>query len=219
MRKAKLPIAYSEGFSPHPRVSFPDALPLGYASTGEYAELAFTAPLALDAGVAALNEAFPEGLDVLAAFEVTAGAPRLSRWLQASLWEMAYPAGSDALALAVAVDGMQCADRLPVGRERKGETIEIDLRPALCHATCEGTTIAVVLHHVDVPVRPSEVHAALRDHYPSDGPHRGASMPEPTLVTRVAQGTATRTGLAEALTGAEVPLAPSARTPERTTTP
>ena len=45
LRRAELPIAYSEGFSPHPKVSFPDALPVGYASTGEYAELTFAAEI------------------------------------------------------------------------------------------------------------------------------------------------------------------------------
>ena len=49
LRKADLPIGYSEGFTPHPKVSFPDALALGYASTGEYVELTFEVPV--DVGV------------------------------------------------------------------------------------------------------------------------------------------------------------------------
>jgi hypothetical protein len=44
LRRVDLPIAYSEGFTPHAKVSFPDALPVGYGSTGEYAELTFAAP-------------------------------------------------------------------------------------------------------------------------------------------------------------------------------
>src|SRR5690606_15725343 len=67
LRLADLPIAYSEGCSPHPKVSFPDALPLGYASTGEYAELTFAAPVVLDTAVKALNAAFPAGLEILLA--------------------------------------------------------------------------------------------------------------------------------------------------------
>ena len=88
LRKADLPIAYSEGFSPHPKVSFPDALPLGYASSGEYAELTFAAPVALDDAVAALNAALPDGLAVLAATEVAEGTTRLSKWLAASVWDL-----------------------------------------------------------------------------------------------------------------------------------
>ena len=48
IRRAALPIASSEGFTPHARVSFPDALPVGVASTGEYAELTFAAPIRAD---------------------------------------------------------------------------------------------------------------------------------------------------------------------------
>lgn len=219
MRQAGLPIAYSEGFSPHPRISFPDALPLGYASTGEYAELTFTAPVGVEQVVRALDAAFPAGMRVLAATPVGEGAPRLSRWLRASLWELTYPATLDAGALAAAAGGLVAAERLPVGRERKGETTEVDLRPALHQISTEGTTVRVVLHHVEPPVRPSEVHLALLDHHPTDAPHAAAALPEPTLVTRVAQGTASDEGLAEALTGQDLPVAHRARTRERTTSP
>lgn len=220
LRKARLPIAYSEGFSPHPKVSFPDALPLGYASTGEYAELTFAAPVDLDVAMAALDAAFPDGLRVLTAVEVADGAPRLSKWLGASLWELAYPP-ADGLAdgLAAAAKSVAAAEALPVGRERKGETVEVDLRPALHTISTQGTTVAVVLLHVEPPVRPSEVHLALSDHYPTDAPHAAGPLPEPTLVTRVAQGAASGDGLAEALTGVPMPVDPRARTPERTTSP
>jgi radical SAM-linked protein len=61
LRKADLPIAYSEGFSPHPKVSFAEALPLGYASVGEYAELTFATALPVDPAMAPRNAAVPEG--------------------------------------------------------------------------------------------------------------------------------------------------------------
>jgi radical SAM-linked protein len=214
LRKADLPIAYSEGFSPHPKVSFPDALPLGYASTGEYVELTFTHPVAVSPSVAQLNVAFPTGLAVLDAHPVADGAPKLAKHLRASLWTMDYRLEAAAAdALPGAVEALLAAERLPVERQRKGAPIEVDLRPAIHQISLldphpdapQMRRVAVVLHHLEPPVRPSEVHLALHDHI-----HRAIAqpLPEPALITRVAQGLATDKGVAEALTGALIAPAP-----------
>jgi radical SAM-linked protein len=215
LRKADLPIAYSEGFSPHPKVSFPDALPLGYASTGEYVELTFAFAVDVAASMTALNGAFPDGLAVLDAHPVADGAPKLAKGLRASLWTMDYRVEGDlAAALAAAVDAVRAADRLPVDRQRKGAPVEVDLRPAVAAISLLSPTdphpgaslrVAAVLHHVEPPVRPSEVHLALRGQL---DPAIAPLLPEPALITRVAQGLATDEGVEEALTGAPVVPAP-----------
>jgi len=210
LRLADLPIAYSEGFSPHPKVSFPDALPLGYASTGEYAELTFAAPVVLDTAVKALNAAFPAGLEILLAVPVADGDPKLSSLLQASTWDLQYRADDDtARRILAAVDALRAADEVPVARQRKGAPEAVDMRPAVAEisavASTDGVTVRVTLHHIDhlppgappVALRPSEVHAGLEVLRPA--------LPDPVLVTRVAQGRALDRGLAEALSGEHVP--------------
>jgi radical SAM-linked protein len=214
LRKAQLPIAYSEGFSPHPKVSFPDALPLGYASTGEYAELAFAAPVAIEPAVEAVNAAFPEGLEVLAAVEVADGAPRLSKWLKASLWDVDYADSVDADRLAEAAQAVLALDAVVVDRARKDEVVQVDARPAVGALSAAGRRIRALVHHVEPPIRPSELHAALA------GPYRSlahTSLPAPSHVTRVAQGTPTSDGLIEALSGALVAVEPEHS--ERTISP
>lgn len=204
LRKANLPIAYSEGFSPHPKVSFPDALPLGYASTGEYAELRFGAPIAVQAAMRDLNAAFVEGCEVLDALGVPDGAPRLAKWLPASLWRIDYPDETDSEALAAAVESVRETGELIVGRERKGKTVDIDLRPYVHDFTCSGTCVRVVLLHGEPPVRPTEVQAALAAAR-SDAVGRRA-LPEPTHITRVVQGAPADDGVHEALSGDRVAL-------------
>lgn len=201
LRRADLPIAYSEGFSPHPKLSFPDALPLGYDSTGEYAELTFAAPVAVDDMREALNEALPEGMAVLAAVSVRPGAPKLAKALRAGLWRLGYP---DACVgeVARAVATVREATAVIVDRDRKGETTQIDIRPALDQLTCAGGTVAAVVHNVQPPVRPSELHAALAG---AGGAPTG-EWPELLLACRVAQGAPDAHGLREALTGTPVPL-------------
>jgi radical SAM-linked protein len=213
LRKADLPIAYSEGFSPHPKVSFPDALPLGYASTGEYVELTFAAPIAVDPAMAALNAAFPDGLAVHHADGVPEGAAKLAKALNASLWDVDYPSADEA-GVRAAADAVRAAAHVPVERQRKGAPVQVDLRPAIHQISVTpshpGVRVSVVLHHVEPPVRPSEVHLALLDLHPSAD---SRPLPEPALITRVAQGTATDEGVTEALTGALIALEPPSRTP------
>lgn len=194
LRKADLPIAFSEGFSPRPKISFTDALPLGYASTGEYAELAFVVPVTLESCVRALNMVFPPGVRVSHAVEVADGAPRLSGWLTASCWDVTY---ADVPGLAEAVDAVRSAQTLPVLRQRKGLARTVDLRPAIHRISGDNGVVRIILHHVEPPVRPSELHLALESFHPG--------MPEPTLITRVAQGTPSASGLDEALSGDIVP--------------
>lgn len=200
LRKAVLPIDYSEGFTPHPKVSFPDALALGYASTGEYVELTFAAPVEVRAAIAAFNRAAPKGLRILGAVEVTDGTPRFARWLRASLWELRYGCG-EAAELSDRVHGLTQAEHLPVDRERKGITTRQDLKPALHAIVSHGDTVRVALHHTEPPFRPSEVHQLLR------GAGAGA-LPEPQLVTRIAQGTPESEGIREALSRQLLPMAP-----------
>jgi radical SAM-linked protein len=215
LRKADLPIAYSEGFSPHPKVSFGDALPLGYASAAEFAELSFGGTVDLGVMTARLNKAFPEGLAVLDAVEFQEGGKRLGRLLQASLWTLDY-ASPDGLADAVAAlpeDGP-----LPVQRERKGEMISADLRPPLVGIAAHGAQVRAVVRHPGfipgvpdggIAVRAEDIHTALRLPHP------------PTLITRLAQGQVaeTTTGVTDALRDHIEPLVPDVDIPARVTGP
>lgn len=79
VRRARVPICYSQGFHPHPKVSFSCALPVGMESTGEYGDILLHTRMEPDAFVSAMNATLPEGLRVLDAAEVpTSSAPLMS---------------------------------------------------------------------------------------------------------------------------------------------
>ncbi|MGH8881358.1 MAG: TIGR03936 family radical SAM-associated protein, partial [Stackebrandtia sp.] len=67
LRRARIPMAYSSGFHPHPRVSYMSAAPTGVASEAEYAELALQTEAEPGEIGKALDTALPPGLDVLEA--------------------------------------------------------------------------------------------------------------------------------------------------------
>jgi radical SAM-linked protein len=210
VRRAGLPIAYSEGFTPHARISFPDALPVGVASTGEYAELTFVAPVDPADDLGRLSTTLPEGMDVLTWTDVPAGAPRLASLLPATLWELVWPP-VDATALTELLrdrcEALLAASSAEVVRERPDGARTLDVRPAVvalavaARPAPDGAEARTVLRAVlrnDAPtIRPSDLLAALGD-----------GFAPPALVRRVAQGVPTDAGLDEALTGASEPVRP-----------
>ena len=87
--RARLPMAYSSGFNPHPRISYAGAAPTGSASEAEYLELALAEVVDPASVHAALDEALPDGLDVVEVVESPGGA--VADLLQASRWRIALP--------------------------------------------------------------------------------------------------------------------------------
>ncbi len=67
MKKAKIPIAMTQGFSPHPKFSLSHALAVGISSQAEYADLDLYRPIKLEELISNLNQVFPEGIKILQA--------------------------------------------------------------------------------------------------------------------------------------------------------
>src|SRR3954471_17008600 len=72
--RARLPMAYSSGFNPHPRISYAGASPTGAASEAEYVEIGLAEVVDPAAIQTLLEEALPDGLDVLEVVESAAGS-------------------------------------------------------------------------------------------------------------------------------------------------
>src|SRR6201985_3854991 len=87
LRRAEVPMAYSAGFSPHPKISYIGASPTGVASEAEYLEIGLARAVEPDGLRTALDAALPDGLDVLEV--VPAGPGSLADRMQASVWEIA----------------------------------------------------------------------------------------------------------------------------------
>ena len=92
LRRSRLPVAYSQGFVPHPLVSFGLALPTGCESLGEYLDVRLGPAEAGEIPVAALPEALstllPEGIDVTAAALVEEAEGSLQQEVASCDWEL-----------------------------------------------------------------------------------------------------------------------------------
>lgn len=181
--RARVPMAYSSGFNPHPRISYAGAAPTGSASEAEYLELAL-AEVVVPADVhAMLDEALPPGLDVLEVVESPGGS--LSDLLEGSRWRIEVDA--DHPASVDAVTRFLAADEALVERMTKKGMREFDARGAVVTLQVlpadDGTrtTLDVVLRHGTPAVRPDDVLRGL------DAVAGLAAGPAP-LMTRLAQG-------------------------------
>src|SRR6266487_1003478 len=65
LRRAQVPMAYSAGFTPHPKVSYVGAAPTGVASEAEYLEIGLARRMDVGELRATLDAALPDGLDIV----------------------------------------------------------------------------------------------------------------------------------------------------------
>jgi len=136
LRRARLPLAYTEGFSPRPQLSFGLALPTGAESLAEYLDVALDPGRAAEAGVdvatlpATLNALLPEGLAIEEAVVVERSKDSLQKIVTSCSWTMRLT-GLTRDELAARVDALLAADEVPITRERKGRQEVDDLRPSV----------------------------------------------------------------------------------------
>jgi radical SAM-linked protein len=168
-RIAQLPIAFTQGFSPRPRVSFGLALSVGYESDAEYLDVELSEVVDGDLPMQ-LTAALPEGIAVVGAAPLADRAPALQEAVTAVAWEIEVT-GDDTsspapLAVARLAAAAMASPSLRVPRTRKGREEEEDIRPALRRAEVLGASGPGVLLGFEVStqpvsVRPGELLAAL----------------------------------------------------------
>ncbi|HWR73935.1 MAG TPA: TIGR03936 family radical SAM-associated protein, partial [Nitrospirota bacterium] len=89
--RARVPLAFSQGFNPHPKIAFGPALPVGMESEAEYLDMETDPFLDLLETVKGLNRALPEGIRVLEARVVPKKAPSLSGSITRHVYEVRIP--------------------------------------------------------------------------------------------------------------------------------
>jgi radical SAM-linked protein len=184
LRRAGVPMAFSAGFHPHPKISYANAAPTGTASEAEYFEISVTERVDTESLRAALDEALPDGLDVLEVVEAAPGA--LADRLQASDWVLEFR-GVPLPELEAAAGSLLARDRVEVTRMFKTGPKTFDVRSAVVSLGAEASDrpdcaiLRVVVRHTTPAVRPDDVLTALRA-------VTELAPPTPPLVTRMAQG-------------------------------
>jgi radical SAM-linked protein len=203
LRRAEVPMAYSAGFTPHPKVSYANAAPTGTGSEAEYLEIALTDARDPDKLRELLDESLPAGLDIIDAVEARTSG--LADRLTASVWELRLD-GVTPEDAERAVDAFKSAETVEVQRRTKNGMRTFDARGAVASLEARSTQcetdstqpethspqadrptdqpcaiLRLVVRHVTPAVRPDDVLSGLRA-------VADLAPPVPAAVTRLAQG-------------------------------
>ncbi|WP_307842325.1 TIGR03936 family radical SAM-associated protein [Streptomyces sp. RK75] len=211
LRRAEVPMAYSAGFTPHPKVSYANAAPTGTGSEAEYLEIALVQQRDPEQLRALLDSSMPDGLDIVDAVE--ARGSDFSDRLEASVWELRLD-GVTPQQAQQAADAFLAAESVEVQRQTKKGLRSFDARAAVRSLTVAGqddgqptgqhaeadtaadaagstgtdrpgkgacAILRLVVRHVTPAVRPDDVLSGLRA-------TADLAPPVPAAVTRLAQG-------------------------------
>lgn len=181
--RARIPMAYSSGFHPHPRISYAGASPTGAASEAEYVELALAERRDPASVAAELDASLPDGLDVVAAVDAAESVDgSLADLLTGSRW-LVELGDTPRSGVESAVAAFLAAESLTVERMTKKGMRSFDCRAAVVQLSTgeTGSTLDLLLRHTVPAVRPDDVLNGLRE-------VGSLELAGPALLTRLDQG-------------------------------
>jgi radical SAM-linked protein len=181
-------MAYSAGFSPHPKISYVGAAPTGVGSEAEYFEIGLTRRVDLSWLRDTLDAALPDGLDILETVE--AGPGSLAERIQASCWRVELP-GVTVDALTQALARFLAEAEVAVTRLTKEGRRLLDARGPVLSARvltpdadgveADRAILEMVVAQASPAIRPDDVLAALTT-------VSGLALTAPAISVRLAQG-------------------------------
>ena len=131
-RRAELPLAYTQGFHPQPKIYLASALPLGFSSRCEVVDLRFTQDVDIENMPGVLQPVMPQGINILKAEAVDEQAPALQTQVIAAEYEVtlrADPEPSDPHGKRLMQRSEELLAEFTLPRERRGKPY--DLRPLI----------------------------------------------------------------------------------------
>ncbi len=161
LRRSNLPVSFTGGFHPLPRMQLALALPLGVEGGGEWMDLEFVQPVCGDELISRLQPQLPDGFRLLEAAEVAVHGPSLSQELDAALWSLAVgtvepdsiPAAErwqEAVAAVLATDQLIWSDT-----DKKGRARVRDCRAALRNLSIETIQGGTASLRMEVAIDPA----------------------------------------------------------------
>lgn len=167
LRRAGVPLAYSQGHNPRPRLQLASGLPLGYTGTAEVMDVILSEPMPPAEFIAGVRLALPEGLSLITVEEVALKSPSLQSALRQAVYRVLVESSLSADELTRRVTDLLAADQLEQQRSRKRRIETFDLRPLVKDVRLEaiGEGQAILQMRLSAGqrgnVRPDAVLAAL----------------------------------------------------------
>lgn len=143
IKRAKLPISYSNGFNPHQIISFAIPLPLGMASIGEYSDFQLDKKMSCEDIKNALNSQLPEGMTVLEVRELAENAKNSAAIIDAAFYEIVPD--KEIQALDKVLKGLLESKELIIERTSKHKTKDVNIREDIYELSEENGVIKALI--------------------------------------------------------------------------
>ena len=151
LQRAGLPLAYSQGYNPHPRIQFASALPVGYSSQCERLDLYLTTPVAAQAALAVARPQCPQGLELYDCQRVPLKDPALQASLTAAHYLVQVESQATPADLQCSIEHLLARRSIIRQRRKKGREVPYDLRELVI--TVQWKSAAQGLHTLFMALR------------------------------------------------------------------
>lgn len=163
LRRAALPILYTQGFNTRPRIQLALALPLGITSECEIIDVALKSRIPLDGLADTLLAVSPAGLTIEQIEEVPTLADPLESQIRAAEYRITFVDGVDVAELQTRIDALLAHESIIKEKQRKGKRQVYDIRPLIhdLHITPPGELEARLAAGTQGNLRPDDLLAEL----------------------------------------------------------
>lgn len=167
LHRARLPLTYTQGFNPHPRLQFAAALAVGYTSNYEVLDLLLSELVDPEEALGKLRDQCPAGLTILRIEQVPLDAPSPQATLRQISYRLEIQSGASAAEIQRSIAVLLAQASFVYQRQRKGQIRSFDLRPLVLDIRYIGEqagrhiVVLDLLFKAEGSIRPEEVISAL----------------------------------------------------------
>lgn len=133
-RRAEIELVHSQGYNPHPKISYGNALALGTESQGEYVDVEIEDDLSVEEYLKRMNEQLPKGIEFITAIEITKQTPSLASTIEFGEYiytiELEKPLTKEFIKSKI-LDFMSQNEIIITKKNKKGKLVESDIRPMI----------------------------------------------------------------------------------------
>ena len=156
LNRARIPVAYTQGFNRRPRMQMATALPLGYTSEYELADILLAEKMEPEQARQQLMAKMAPGITILQTIDVPVSGPSLQSMTQSSTYRATPLDPVDFGELQARVAQTLAAETLERVRERRGKKKVYDLRPLILDLTVEKAEDGQLHIHMNLCLEPSK---------------------------------------------------------------
>ena len=133
-RRAKINLSYSEGFNPHPKMSYGNALALGVESQGEYVDIEIEDDIEVKEFLERINEQLPDGIKFVKGQEIDPKTPSLSSIIVYGEYifniDLEVPLSKE-FVKSRELNIVKSKEIIITKKNKKGKKVEVDIRPMI----------------------------------------------------------------------------------------